>query len=229
LFIIGTDTGVGKTYVGAMIARSLVATGHRVGVYKPVETGCLREAGELVASDARTLWQAAGSPGELERVCPQKFAAPLAPHLAAEAEGRAIDRALLTRGLNYWAERSDVVLIEGAGGLLSPIDADNYVADLVAEFDFPLLLVTRNTLGAINQTLQTLVAAGAFRQGLPTAGVVLSTIDSRTDDLSRASNAVEIRRRALAPLLATVNYGQQAFSPEVDWFEIARLASSADD
>ena len=75
LFITGTDTEIGKTYVAALIARALVAAGHRVGVYKPAASGCERREGELVSDDALTLWQAAGSPGTLTEVCPQVFAA----------------------------------------------------------------------------------------------------------------------------------------------------------
>ncbi len=84
LFITGTGTEVGKTYVGAMIARSLVATGLRVGVYKPVASGCsVGPQGERMAEDGRLLWVAAGQPGELADVCPQRFLVPLAPHRAA--------------------------------------------------------------------------------------------------------------------------------------------------
>ena len=86
LFITGTDTEVGKTRVTAMIARSLVAAGYRVGVYKPAASGCRREGDELIADDAVALWEAAGRPATLEQVCPQRFEAPLAPHLAAREE-----------------------------------------------------------------------------------------------------------------------------------------------
>ena len=90
LFITGTDTGVGKTYVATLIVRSLLRAGHRVGVYKPVASGCRPERGTLVSDDALALWDAAGRPGELERVCPQRFEAPLAPPLAARAEGKEV-------------------------------------------------------------------------------------------------------------------------------------------
>ncbi len=115
LFITGTGTGVGKTYVGALVAQSLRKAGKRVGVYKPVASGCERQNGLLISSDAVTLWEAAGRPGSLEQVCPQMFAAPLAPHLAARAEGRRVDAQLLRDGIRFWRETSDVVLVEGAG------------------------------------------------------------------------------------------------------------------
>jgi len=162
LFFTGTDTGVGKTYVAGLVARALRAAGQRVGVYKPAASGCRREGGELVSDDALVLWEAAGQPGTLECVCPQRFAAPLAPHLAARAEGRQLDPDLLRRGLDYWQAASDVILVEGAGGLLSPLGDDQYVADLAHDFGFPLVIVSRNALGTINHTLQTLCAAAFY-------------------------------------------------------------------
>ena len=102
LFITGTDTEIGKTYVTALIARALVAAGRRVGVYKPAASGCEVAAGQLVSHDALTLWHAAGSPGTLAEVCPQMFAAAKAPHMAAIAEGKRLDPALLRSGLDVW-------------------------------------------------------------------------------------------------------------------------------
>jgi dethiobiotin synthetase len=204
LFIAGTDTGVGKTFVGALIARALVATGKRVGVYKPAASGCRRESAELVSDDALALWQAAGRPGRLEDVCPQRFAAPLAPHLAARAEGREIDAALLRSGLSAWSDY-EVVLVEGAGGLMSPLGDEDYVADLASEFGYPLVIVTPNRLGAVNQTLQALITAASFRDGLPVLGVILNEVfPPAHDDASRATNGAEIAARAVPPLLAHV-------------------------
>ena len=98
-FVTGTDTGVGKTYFAALLVRALTEAGSRVGVYKPVASGCAKNGGRLVSDDALRLWEAAGKPGELDAVCPQRFEAPLAPHLAARKEGKEIDNELLREGL----------------------------------------------------------------------------------------------------------------------------------
>jgi len=223
LFITGTDTDVGKTYVGAMIARSLGAAGHRVGVYKPAASGCVCKDGQLVSEDAVALWHAAGCSGEIERVCPQRFLAPLAPHLAAREEGRTLDADLLRRGLDYWRERSDVLLVEGAGGLMSPLGETEYVADLAEAFGFPLVVVSRNTLGTVNQTLQTLIAARAFHGGLPVAGVVLNQTAARSDlDISQESNRQELAIRLPCPLLAEAGWNASDFDTAIDWFALAR-------
>jgi len=228
LFITGTDTGVGKTYVAAMIARWLLTAGRRVGVYKPVASGCSRRRGGLVSADALALWEAAGRPGKLARVCPQRFAAPLAPHLAARLEGKRLDRKGLRRGLDYWMATSEVVLVEGAGGLLSPLGRQDYVADLAADLGFPLVVVSRNTLGTINATLQTLVTAAVFRAGLRVAGVVLNhPSPPAADDPSLATNGRELAARCRPPLLAAVAYGADRFAPAVDWWRLARHTTPA--
>jgi dethiobiotin synthetase len=221
LFITGNDTGVGKTYVAAIIARSLAAGGRKIGVYKPVASGCREESGQLISDDALVLWEAAGRPSELERVCPQRFAAPMAPHLAARIEGKRIDAALLRSGLDHWRERSDVVIVEGVGGLMSPVGEDEYVADLAFEFGYPLIVVARNALGAINQTLQTLIAAATFRDGLPIAGVVLNRTSETGGDLSIDSNRDELARRAIPPVLAEVGWKAAELDRKVDWFALA--------
>jgi dethiobiotin synthetase len=225
LFITGTDTNVGKTHVAAMIARDLTGRGMKVGVYKPAASGALTKSDGLVSEDAIKLWEAAGSFGDFSKVCPQVFAAPLAPHLAARAEGRRLDPQLLRTGLEYWLEASDIVLVEGAGGLMSPIGDEEYVADLADEFGLPLVVVARNQVGAINQVLQTLIVAATFREGLPVAGVLLNTIDAVSDDPSRESNKDEIERHACSPVLAEVEYAAVEFSAPVDWLALAQARS----
>ena len=203
LFVTGTNTGVGKTYVAALIASSLRDAGVRVGVYKPVASGCEMRAGSLVSPDAVLLWESAGRPGTLENVCPQQFAAPLAPHLAARAEGKRVDSARLRDGIAFWRESSDIVLVEGAGGLMSPMSDDDYNADLAATFGYPLVVVSANELGTINATLQTLITASTYCDGLDVAGIVLNSPKRRDDDLSMGSNADELARRCVAQVLTT--------------------------
>lgn len=235
LFITGTGTEVGKTYVAALIAKQLVAEGVRVGVYKPVASGCHRREGELVSDDAVALWEAAGRPLTLDAVCPQRFEAPLAPHLAARAEGKRVDGEWLRSGLDIWRDTCDVVLVEGAGGLCSPLaddateDTDDTLnADLVMEFGFPLVIVAANRLGAINETLLSVMAAcrlANINRDQKTAGVVLNDASARGDS-SRASNASEISKRMGPPLLGCVGWGG-GFDRPIDWRSLAGPAASS--
>ena len=139
LFVVGTDTSVGKTYVTCRLAETLRREGRKVGVYKPAESGW--EDPDDPRSDAHRLWEAAGRVGTIDEVCPMRLKTPIAPHLAAAAEGRVWDRRLIRSGLSVWKGRCDIVLVEGAGGLLSPLGDDESVIDLAAEFGYPLLLV----------------------------------------------------------------------------------------
>jgi dethiobiotin synthetase len=228
LFVVGTDTGVGKTFVATRIVAALARQGLRVGVYKPAASGCRRIGRALVSDDAIALWQAAGEPGELKAVCPQRFTAPLAPHLAAREERKEIDPRLLRRGLDYWRKRSDIVIVEGAGGLMSPIGERDYVADLAEEFGFPLIVVAPNRIGTINSTLLTLIVAAARPKPLPIAGIVLNDLlPPEFGDPAVHSNRLELETRCVPPVLARLAHGGMAFDAEVDWLRLARSGSAA--
>ncbi len=222
LFITGTDTDVGKTYVAALLAAELAAAGCRVGVYKPAASGCrtlpavdASQPGELVSDDAVALWEAAGRPGELARVCPQRFAAPLAPHLAALAEGKQLDAKLLRAGLGYWTARSDFVLVEGAGGLLCPLGERELMADLAADIGFPLVIVARNALGTINHALLTVEAAE--RRHLPIAGIVFNTPVPCPNDPSVAGNVRELQAHCDCLILGEVAHRGQLSNSLRGW------------
>ena len=105
--------------------------------------------------------------------------------------------------------------------MMSPLGDDEYNADLACDLGYPLIVVAPNTLGVINQTLQTLIVASTFRDGLDVAGVVLNHISTDTGDVSVSSNAAEIAARAVPPLLTEVGWQADRFSTDVDWFGLA--------
>jgi dethiobiotin synthetase len=165
LLIAGTDTEVGKTVVGLLLAAALSNRGLAVAAMKPVESGC-----EPDALDAQMLAAVAG--GALERVCPYRLELPVAPQAAAEAEGRSIELDVIRQGLDGWREEADIVLVEAAGGLGTPYAPGLLVLDLARELELPVLLVARHALGTVGQTL---VALRLMRhEGVHCAGVVLS-------------------------------------------------------
>lgn len=232
-FITGTGTKVGKTYVGALLARELTSRGLKVGVYKPVASGCVtlseyqvsgrrKASGEsgtggwglgaedLVAADALTLWHAAGCPLSLAEVCPQRFRAAVAPNVAARMEQRRVDANLLRIGIDPWLSTSDIVLVEGAGGLMSPLSDDDYNADLAADLGLPLVVVAANRLGVINDTLQTVITASVFADGLEVAGVVLNCVSEAAGDESLSTNAEQLREHLRVPVLGEVSHGGES-------------------
>jgi len=168
VFITGTDTGVGKTVVGCALAEALRLQRIDVGVMKPIETG----VGPQGPLDAISLLESADTGDALELVCPQRFALPAAPSVAASVEGRAVDVAAILAAYDVLAARHDRMLVEGAGGLLVPIAPDYSMADLARALSLPLLVVTRASLGTVNHTLLTLEVAE--HRGLRIAGVVIS-------------------------------------------------------
>lgn len=191
-FVTGTDTGVGKTVIAGAMARLAVELGARVGVMKPVATGCRHDPRlGLISADAEFLAHCADARENLETVNPVRYAGELAPMVAAEREHRPIDwKAIRTN----WARlrESDRVVVEGIGGLLVPIDGEHSVADLAAEMELPLVIVARPGLGTINHTLLTIEAARQRR--LPIAAVVINSYQPDSATLAEETNPEIIAR-----------------------------------
>ncbi|QDU73194.1 ATP-dependent dethiobiotin synthetase BioD 1 [Bremerella volcania] len=228
LFITGNNTGVGKTHVAGLIAGSLRNAGLRVGTYKPAASGLIEKEGQWISEDVHTLWESSGKIWDPRTICPQTFHAPLAPHLSARAEGKVLDTKLLRTGFDFWRQQQaagacDLILVEGAGGLLSPMSDDDYVADLALEFGLPLVIVAANRLGMINETLQTVITARFYQGGVPIAGIILNDIQSDASDVSRATNRTELARRCPVPILTHVPFGACALPDQVNWLAIASM------
>ena len=226
----GTDTDVGKTAVAVAIVRGLMRdglqSGLRVGVYKPVASGV--PPGGASGSDMARLWEAAGRPLSMEAVCPQRFEAAISPPRSALAEGRRIDETLLRSGFDAWRNASDIVIVEGAGGLFSPLGEATLNADLARDLDLPLVVVDAARLGAIGRTLAVVRAARA--EGLHVAAVVLSQIEpseSSPDDpaspqaiaIHSASDLAERLKPVPVTMLA---HHAKAIEPNLDWLTLAR-------
>lgn len=197
LFVTGTDTGVGKTLVACALLRALRVRGIDAAGMKPIETG-VGEGGPL---DALALQAAAGGGDELSDVCPLRFALPAAPSVAARAEGRAVELWAIERAHQRLAVRRDFVVVEGAGGLLVPLDAEHCNADLARRLGLPLLVVARGALGTINHTLLTLEAA--IGRGLAVAGVVISH-GAQALSAADCENLRELRRALGAALVGEI-------------------------
>ncbi|MEM8735371.1 MAG: dethiobiotin synthase, partial [Planctomycetota bacterium] len=160
-FVVGTDTEVGKTYQACRLVQALGRAGKSVGVYKPVLSGVVDgagESGEHGSDDGSLLLQASGQRWPFARVCPQVFAAPVAPPVAARLEAKQVDESMLVDGLHWWSGRCDALVVEGAGGVLSPISETMTILDLAATSSARIIIVAANRLGVVNHTLLTLEA-----------------------------------------------------------------------
>lgn len=197
--ITGTDTGVGKTTVACALAFALRMRGLRVGVMKPVETGVAQ-----TPIDAEALKAASGSEHSLDVICPVRYKAPLAPAVAAELEGSSQpDMNLIACSFSAIAAASDVVLVEGAGGLAVPITWQKNYADLANELGLEIVLVVANRLGCLNSTLLTLDYA-AHRK-LRVKGYILNQADEEKSPAS-VTNADALRRLTAVPCLGSVRH-----------------------
>lgn len=194
LFITGTDTGVGKTRIGAALVRALRQRGHRVWVRKPAESGCVRTKDGLLPRDAQLLSLAAGNPEPLEAVCPFRFEAAVSPERAAALLGQSLELEQLTKACQ--PPDRGLMLVEGAGGFYSPIAAAALNAELAQALGFPVLLVASDRLGVIHQVLLTLEAIA--RRGLNPIGVILNQIQPW--DTSPMDNLEDLRRWSRVPV-----------------------------
>ena len=211
LFVVGTDTGVGKTFIAASIARSMRAAGHSVGVLKPVATGATWVNGAWQSDDSDQLMAAIGGNVSSHEVCPIAFAEPLAPPVAARRTGKPLLRDDLERStlaaIDQWQAnlKAQVMVVEGVGGLLCPIAEGMTVADLAVLLDYPLVVVARRGLGTLNHTLLTIEAALA--RSLRVAGVVLNGSEPASNIMAETTNPEElVRWLGSIPILANVSY-----------------------
>ena len=203
--IAGTDTGVGKTFVACGIAGALRRQGFSVAPFKPAETGCARDekSQRLVPADAEMLREATGTAASLETICPYRFAPPVAPWVAAERAGVAIDPQRLEQCYRELAASHDMVLVETAGGILVPLAENFHYADLARLLHLPVLVVIGSKLGAINHTLLTLELLRS--SGLTTVACVLNHPD-REMDSAIATNEHTLRRLVRVPVYVIPNY-----------------------
>jgi len=157
VLITGTDTGVGKTFVSALIVANLKQRGLRVAVCKPVETGCEMDPDleELVGRDGELLNVLNGNEQEIGEVSPYRFLTPVAPFVAAKLEKVEISTNALEQHILKLSEKVDIVVVEGAGGLLVPITANYTFADLAANCGAQSIVVVGSKLGALNHACLT--------------------------------------------------------------------------
>ena len=195
VFITGTSTEVGKTFVGVALARTLTQRNINVVPRKPIESGCIKHDGELIPQDAAALKEAAEYPGLLSDVCPYRFEPPISPVRAAHLANKILTTEQLVNICLQGSEEG-FVLVEGAGGFYSPLAENGLNADLAVALQLPVLLVADDKLGTLSQVLLNVEAIQM--RGLPLAGVVLNTISDEQNDYM--DNTADLREHISCPV-----------------------------
>lgn len=205
IFITGTDTGIGKTVVAGLILRALRQHGKAALPVKPVQSGCPKKNGQLIASDLEQSLAIAGmncSEAEKAILCPIRFASACSPHLAAEREGRPIEPELLLQLPDHPLFQNQHVVVEGAGGIEVPLCPDHSrlasMGDLMQDYGLPVILVARPGLGTLNHTLLSLQALAT--RDIQVLSVVLSPADDGDPDWLIEDNRRQITKRSGIPV-----------------------------
>lgn len=205
IFVTGTDTGVGKTLVSCVLIHALRERGLRVAPMKPVAAGAIEVERRLVSEDTLALLSACDTPKPSTKlVNPALFREPMAPHIAAEREGREITLAPIVDAFHALAASSDTVVVEGVGGFLVPLGPTLDTRDLAVALQLPVVLVVGLRLGCLNHAL--LTAESIRAAGLTLAGWVANAIDPTM--AVPEENVAALAARLPAPLV-----GRIAFAP----------------
>lgn len=200
LFVCGTDTGVGKTYISTLLIRSLSRSGLRVAGMKPLASGATIVNGELVNDDAMQLLQASNVQCDYATVNPYCFAPAVAPHLAAQEVATTIEIDYVEQKYRELAENADVVIVEGVGGWSVPINETQTMADIASRLGLPVILVVGIRLGCLNHAL--LTAQAIAQSGNQLAGWFANVIDPEMTMLDE--NIASLKTRLHAPCLGIV-------------------------
>jgi dethiobiotin synthetase len=199
IFITGTDTGVGKTVVSAGLVLALKQRGLNVGYMKPVASGCPVLDGEVVAEDVRFVREVTGIRDDLDLMCPYRLKAVAAPSIASRMEDVHIDLGVIVDQYFQLSLMHEIVVVEGIGGLMVPLNNSDLVTDLVLQLGLEMVVVAKPGLGTINHSLLTVNMAKVM--GIPLSGLIINGFGREAIGLPERTNPDEIEHFGNVPVL----------------------------
>ncbi|MDG5815257.1 dethiobiotin synthase [Chitinispirillales bacterium ANBcel5] len=209
LFITGTDTDIGKTYVARVLADTFASLGQKVSYMKPVQTGCYQNgSGDLRAPDADFVFK-----GDAEMVLPYEVHVPYrfepacSPHLAAQMKGVSICADHLKKCLDAISRKADITIIEGAGGVMVPLTENYFMLELIKRFTSPALLVTSGKLGTLNHTR--LSVDSLKSAGVAVSGAVVNNPEKKCKDFIYSDNLKMIEQFLIPSPVLELPFGAQ--------------------
>ncbi len=221
-FVTGTDTGVGKTLVSAALVSAARSGGCDAVPMKPVQTGCVSSENGLVAPDLELVCRLSGltpDPADLAPMCPYRFEPACSPHLAADMAGETISTDNILNCFRTLSDRHELVVVEGAGGILVPLGGAHTVLDLIKGFALPVVIASRPGLGTINHSLMTvrlLESVGARVAAIVmvhSAPVSADKLDRQIEDDNRSAIESRVSVPVLGPVPYIRDYESQDFAP----------------
>lgn len=198
-FVTGTDTGVGKTLISCALLHAFSSRGHNVVGMKPVAAGCDDDG---LNEDVKRLRAASTVLSTLGQINPYSFSRPIAPHIAAQHAGISINFDRILESYQELSAQAEIVIVEGAGGFLIPLNNKQDSADLAIALELPVILVVGMRLGCLNHALLSMQAIN--NAGLRCAGWVANSIDNNMILLEE--NISALQQRIKAPLLGIIHF-----------------------
>jgi len=206
IFITGTDTGVGKTFVAVGLIKAMREKGIDVCPMKPVESGCRIMKGKLFPEDTVRLLKASGVDESIDAVNPYRLKHPVAPSVAADIEGLKIDKRKIYSTYERLVRKYDITIVEGAGGIMVPVYKEYLFIDLINDLGLPIVIVSRPGLGTINHTLLTIEAAR--NRGVGVIGVIMNFAVKSRAGLPEKTNPDLIMKLAGVPVIGIVPHSK---------------------
>ncbi|MFC1518040.1 dethiobiotin synthase [Candidatus Margulisiibacteriota bacterium] len=204
-FITGTDTEVGKTVATAVLGLLLKKQGKKIGVLKPIASGGVEVDGKLVSEDAQFVKKILDLPESLDVINPICLKHPLAPKVAADHVGEKIDlKQINSSHLKFQKQKTEILLVEGAGGVMVPINHDYLILDMIKDLRYPVIIVTRPNLGTINHTV--LTTSILKQEKIPIAGVIFNYTKEQEKGMAERTNPNEINRLSGVKVLGEIPF-----------------------
>jgi len=208
VFVTGTDTGVGKTFVSVKLMEMYREAGHVPGYFKPVATGCIYKEGELVSEDVLSIQRKTGYQEDFSLINPARYELPAAPLIAAQMSGGTVPLSRIRGSYNTLKEKYECLIVEGIGGVLVPLTETYMIIDLIKDFDCGALIVTRPNLGTINHTALTVRMLKDF--GIRILGIVVTQASHIDPGIGEKAAFEVIENLTRVPIL-------KKFQHEMNW------------
>ena len=201
-FITGTDTGVGKTAITAALAACIKKLGIDVGVMKPIATG-IQQKSDFKSSDVSILCHACGVDDSEDLVNPIFMPVPSSPYDASKMLNILFNRKIIFEKFEKLKQKHKMLLVEGIGGIMTPLSRDYFVADMIKEMKLETIIVTRSTLGTLNHTMMTVNTCNDYK--IPIKGIIINNYDEKGSPAEKNS-PLTIHEITKIPILGTVPF-----------------------